>query len=413
MDTFSLSQLNRMVSEVIRETFANTYWLTAEISDVRVNSSGHCYLEFIEKNPSSNALVARAKGNIWNNTFRMLKPYFEQSTGQAFVSGIKILVKVTVDFHELYGYALTVLDIDPAYTMGDMQRQRQQILNQLEEDGVKDMNRELDFPLLPQRIAVITSATAAGYEDFLKQLHSNPYGFVFYPKLFPAVMQGEKTEASIIQALDAIYEYKDLFDLVVVIRGGGATSDLHGFDSYLLAANCAQFPLPIVTGIGHERDETVLDFIANRRAKTPTAVAALLIECMQEAFVSLAEIQQEIVGLSKEKIVSCSENLQADALRLKSGASVLLEQSKNSIEMLCANLGGSTLRLLDRKKHDLEIKEQFLQLSSPRHVLSKGYSITLKNGKAVKSKESLQEGDIIETVLFDGNVTSRVFLSEK
>lgn len=408
MDALSLSQLNRLVTEVIRDRFPDGYWLTAEISDVRVNASGHCYLEFVEKNSHNNALIARAKGNIWNHTFRMLKPYFEQSTGQAFVSGIKVLVKVTVDFHELYGYALTVHDIDPAYTMGDMQRQRQLILDRLEEEGVRDMNRELPFPLLPQRIAVITSATAAGYEDFLNQLEHNPYGLVFYPKLFPAIMQGEKTETSVIEALDRVFAHKELFDLVVIIRGGGSTSDLHCFDSYLLAANCAQFPLPILTGIGHERDETVLDLVANRRAKTPTAVAALLIESMQEVLSELLEIQQEIIAGSEEKISDCSNKLLAAAQQLRSGTGLLLEQHKRNIELFQHKLLNASSQFIERKKHRLAINEQFIQLSSPQHVLSKGFSITLKDGKAIKSKKDLQKGDTIETLFFDGKVKSRL-----
>lgn len=408
MEPITLSQLNRKVSEVIRTTFYDLYWLTAEISDVRQNASGHCYLEFVEKNQKTQALVARAKGNIWNQTFRVLKPYFEQSTGQAFVSGIKVLVKVSVDFHELYGYALTVHDIDPAYTMGDVQRQRQLILRQLEDEGVKDMNKELEFPVLPQRIAVITSSTAAGYEDFLEQLRQNPSSFVFYPKLFPAIMQGERVEASIIEALNRIYQHKEKFDVVVIIRGGGATSDLHCFDSYLLATNCAQFPLPIITGIGHERDETVLDHIANRRAKTPTAVASLLIDAIEESYLAVWDTYDEIASLCEGKISSHATHLQNYALRLHSKVGVLLGKNKNNLEVFQSQLRGASARFIDRKTHQIGIVEQFVELSSPLRLLARGYSLTLKDGKIVRKKEDIKEGDVLETVLSDGKIASKV-----
>jgi exodeoxyribonuclease VII large subunit len=353
-------------------------------------------------------MVAKSRGNIWNHTFRILKPYFEQATGQAFVSGIKVLVKVSIDFHELYGYSLTVLDIDPSYTLGDIQRQRQLILRQLAEEGVLDLNKELPFPLFPQRVAVISSATAAGYGDFLNQLEHNPSGFVFYPKLFPAMMQGEKIEDSVITALNRIYASKELFDVVVIIRGGGATSDLHGFDSYLLAANCAQFPLPVITGIGHERDETVLDYVANKRAKTPTAVAAFLIDWVMETWSELEEIHQNILDFYGEMLVLQKHRLQSSAYRLQTNTSILLEKYKASLQLYQTHIRNVSTQLIERKKHGLAVHEQFLQLSSPQHVLSRGYSVTLKDGKTVKSADVLQEGDTIQTIFSSGKVESIV-----
>ncbi len=408
MEPITLVQLNRMVSGTIRDAFPDTYWLAAEISDVRFNPNGHCYLEFIEKDPQTHTMVARAKGNIWNAVFRMLKPYFEQTTGQAFVSGIKVLVKVSIDFHELYGYALTVSDIDPSYTLGDMQRQRQLILRQLEEEGVLDLNKELEFPLFPQRIAIITSETAAGYEDFLDQIGNNPEGFVFYPRLFQANMQGEKTEESVIAALNRIYDHKELFDVVVIIRGGGSTSDLHCFDSYLLAANLAQFPLPVITGIGHERDETVLDFVANKRAKTPTAVATLLIDTMEESYQEILQIQSEIIDQCEERITSGIQQLQTDSYRLHANTTAILSRHKTALDLYRTSLRNASTRYFSQKRHQLEAIDQFLQLSSPKHILSKGYSITLKEGKAVKSATSLEEGDYIETVFAEGKSRSQV-----
>lgn len=278
----SLYELNALVKRSIHACLPDTYWVQAELSDVRSNYSGHCYLEFVQKEPRGNNLIAKARGTIWSNVYRLLKPYFEEETGQAFVAGIKVMVKVTVEFHELYGYSLTVQDIDPTYTLGDMARRRREILKQLEEEGVLTLNKELEIPLLAQRIAVISSATAAGYGDFCNQLEQNSYGFVFYPHLFPAIMQGERVEQSVITALDAIHACRDDWDVVVIIRGGGATSDLSGFDTYELAANCAQFPIPIITGIGHERDDTVLDFVSHTRVKTPTAAAEYLINHLHD-----------------------------------------------------------------------------------------------------------------------------------
>ena len=283
MDALSLYDLNVLVRRSLEQCLPDTYWIQAELSDVRTNSTGHCYLEFVQKDARSNSLIAKARGTIWSNVFRLLKPYFEEATGQAFVSGIKVLVQVTVSFHELYGYSLTVQDIDPTYTLGDMARRRKEILKQLEEEGVLLLNKELDIPRLPQRVAVISSSTAAGYGDFCHQLKNNPGGFYFYTELFPALMQGDRVEESVLVALDKINSRLESFDVVVIIRGGGATSDLSGFDTYLLAAACAQFPLPVITGIGHERDDTVLDSVAHTRVKTPTAAAEFLIGCMNDA----------------------------------------------------------------------------------------------------------------------------------
>ena len=300
METLSLYELNALVRQALERQVSATYWVQAELSDVRVNASGHCYVEFVQKSPRGNALVAKARGNIWANVFQMLKPYFEEATGQAFAPGIKVLVCVSVSFHELYGYSLTVHDIDPAYTLGDLAQRRREILRQLEEEGVLTLNKELPMPPLPQRVAVISSPTAAGYGDFRHQLEHNPRGYYFQVELFPAVMQGDAVEETVLDALDRINARLAEFDVVVIIRGGGATSDLSGFDTYMLAAACAQFPLPIITGIGHERDDTVLDSVAHTRVKTPTAAAEHLIARMDEAadrlYTLAARLQQAVRG---------------------------------------------------------------------------------------------------------------------
>ena len=408
MDFLSLSQLNTLISEEIRQAFPDTYWLLAETSDVRANKNGHCYLEFIEKEEASGNIIAKARAYIWKNTFQLLEPYFEGKTGQAFVSGIKVLVKVSVDFHPLYGYGLSVCDIDPTYTLGDIQRRRQEILKQLEEEGILTLNQELEIPLLPQRIAVITSPTAAGYEDFLEHLNKNKYGFAFYPHLFPAIMQGEQTESSIIAALEKIYAHIEMFDAVVIIRGGGASSDLLAFDSYLLASNCAQFPLPIITGIGHERDNTVLDFISFHRAKTPTAVADYLVCLLEEVFEELTDTQDCIVSGINETIQSSNEVLLQMTHYFPLYSNTILEKQGYTLQAIESNIQQATKRFLQEEASKLKEKESFFKLSSPEYILAKGYSITLKNGKAVKSKDSLQTGDTIQTVLSDGVIESLV-----
>jgi len=409
MDSFTLSQLNAQVGRAMKNAFPISYWVMAETSDVRINNR-HCYLELVEKNSSGNGFIAKARAYIWANTFELLKPYFEQTTGREFTSGLKILINVFIEFHPVYGYGLNVCDIDPSYTLGDLQAQRQAVLRQLEEDGILTLNKELEMPGLPQRIAVISSVTAAGYEDFCRHLADNRQGYVFYPKLFPAIMQGEQTEASIISALDKVFKYKDLFDVVIIIRGGGATSDLSAFDSYELAVNCAQFPLPVITGIGHERDDTVLDFIAFHRAKTPTAVADFLIEQVEETASGLFECQESI----RENILSgldiYNERLKIVAAHLPLFAQHLLEKEQLSLEMLRLKIRNSAFPFILAHESQLKEKESFFRFSSPDYILAKGYSITLKNGKAVKSAKELSQSDTIETIFSEGKIESRILV---
>ena len=402
----SLYELNGLVRRTIRDRMSETYWVQAELSDVRSNYSGHCYLEFIQKDASGNNLIAKARGTIWSNIYKMLKPYFEQETGQAFASGIKVLVRVSVDFHELYGYSLTVLDIDPTYTVGDMERKRREILRQLEEEGVIDLNKELEMPMLPQRIAVISSATAAGYGDFCNQLSNNPRGYGFYTELFPAIMQGERVEESIIAALDAIYARLEAFDVVVIIRGGGATSDLSGFDTYELAANCAQFPLPIITGIGHERDDTVIDLIAHTRVKTPTAAAAFLIACMDQVADRLDNLSFRLQQGVRNRLLWEHRRIEGLKQRIPSSAYKRISDAKYGLLAANRDLQMATRQFLSMKKHRLELLQQRLNDALPEKQLARGYSITLKNGKAVKDASALKEGDTLVTLLYKGKVES-------
>ena len=425
----SLFELNGLVRASIRACLPNEYWVQAELSDVRSNYSGHCYLEFVQKDTRSNALIAKARGIIWSNVYTRLRPYFERETGQAFVSGIKVLVKVTVDFHEQYGYSLTVVDIDPTYTLGDMARRRKEILLRLQQEGVLTLNKELEMPVPAQRIAVISSATAAGYGDFCNQLLHNEFGFVFYPKLFPAIMQGEKVESSIISALEQIYRQVSLWDAVVIIRGGGATSDLSGFDTYDLAANCAQFPLPIITGIGHERDDTVLDMVSHTRVKTPTAAAEYLIANLRTTAEALESYAAVLSTVIPERLAREKERLDRWVSRIPAQVQIRLQREGFRQERVCGRMKTAwqnrlvkeefRLQLLPRlsvalnsriqkENHRMELLEQQVKAASPERLLKKGYSITLKNGKAVTDVSQLEPGDEVETRIAKGSFISIV-----
>ena len=402
----SLYELNGLIKRSIRSCMPDTYWVQAELSDVRSNYSGHCYLEFVQKDVLGNNLIAKARGTIWSNIYKMLKPYFEQETGQTFASGIKVLVQVAVEFHELYGYSLTVLDIDPTYTVGDMARKRREILRQLEEEGVIDLNKELDMPMLPQRIAVISSATAAGYGDFCNQLQNNPRGYDFHTELFPAIMQGERVEETILAALDAINGRVDDFDAVVIIRGGGATSDLSGFDTYLLAASCAQFPLPIITGIGHERDDTVIDSVAHTRVKTPTAAAEFLIAKMDKCADVLDEMSSRLMQGVRNRLLWEHRRMESLTQRIPTSAYKRISEAKYALLSARRDIQLASQSFLSMKKHRLELLQQKLNDALPEKQLARGYSITLKDGKVVKDASTLKEGEKLITVLHQGRIES-------
>lgn len=409
MDALSLYDLNALVRRCLEQCLPDEYWVQAELSEVRTHpATGHCYVEFVQKDPRGNNLVAKVRGVIWSNVFRLLRPYFEESTGQAFEAGIKVLVQVSVSFHELYGFNLTVHDIDPTYTLGDMVRRRREILKQLEDEGVLTLNKELFMPVLPRRVAVISSPTAAGYGDFRHQLEHNPRGYAFQVTLFAAAMQGDRVEASILEALDAINSRVERFDVVVIIRGGGATSDLSCFDTYLLAAACAQFPLPIITGIGHERDDTVLDSVAHVRVKTPTAAAEYLIARMDEAADRLNDLVVRLhegvtarLEQERRRLYQCRNRIPASAVRRVSSA---------QLELLTArkDLHRSVETLLARHRHRLELFRQRLADASPEKLLARGYSLTLKDGRAVKDASRLHEGDVLVTQVHKGTLTSIV-----
>ena len=408
MNSISLSELTDQIQQTIRLSFETPIWIRAEISELRENQGGHCYLELIEKDSDSDTLLAKTKATIWASTYRMLKPYFESSTGQTLRSGLNVLVAVTVEFHGVYGFSLNIRDIDPTFTIGEMATRRLQIIRQLEEDGIVDMNKQLPFPEIPQRLAIISSPTAAGYGDFCDQLKNNSSHFTFYTKLFPAVMQGEQTESSIISALEKIYENIDLFDVVVIIRGGGATTDLACFDSYELALNCAQFPLPIIAGIGHQRDISILDMVAYTNLKTPTAVAEFLISCLQDAENQVVNIIADIQNLVKSNIENESRFIVQTQMRIKQTLRSWVIQKTHSLDRQKNRLK-STLRMqLLKENNKLALLGKNIETHSPNFLLKHGYTITTLNGKRITSARQVKSGDKIRTFVHNGEFGSEV-----
>ena len=404
---YTLRQLNLLVREAIEETLPDEYWVEAELSECRENS-GHCYMELIEKDEHSNTPVARASAKCWRQTWQMVKPYFERTTGQPLRAGMKVLVKVYAQFHEAYGFSWIISDIDPTYTLGDMARKRQEIIRQLKEEGIFDLQRELRIPTFAKRIAVISAQNAAGYGDFCRQLEDNDYSFRFEVTLFPAVMQGEQVEQSVINALNSIYERIHDYDVVCILRGGGATADLSGFDTLALAENVAQFPLPIITGIGHDRDESILDMVANTKVKTPTAAAALLIDNLLRILERLDDASQRITYAVNQRISNQKTKIATMTTLIPTLAIRVVSDQRHRIELLENRLPVAIERRLTNQKHLLESLSIKLQGFDPQLLLSRGYSITLHNGRAVHDPRELKPGDEIETRVEKGTIHSVV-----
>ena len=451
-DQLTLFQLNNIVRGALKQCFPDRIWVRAELSEVREAGSGHCYLELVEKDPRTDEIIAKARGNIWRTTWLRLRPLFEEATGQKLTAGIKVLVEVSIELSELYGYSLTIANIDPSYTLGDMARHRAEILQKLEADGVRDMNRELTMTPTPQRIAVISSATAAGYGDFIDQLTRCEQGYAFYPHLFPALMQGSQAAASIIEQLDRINRHVELFDVVVIIRGGGATSDLNCFDNYPLALNVAQFPLPIIVGIGHDRDETVLDSIAHTRVKTPTAAAEFLISRMDEAAARIVELRNRIEQRIGERMLIEKGRLTTLTQRIPLLIEGLIEREKGRMRLAQADIRNRVGSLIEAQKHAVQVAsvsipqlisnrvsaaslridylsqsvcqaipmrldyarmqldglEKIVNLTSPESILRKGYTLTTSGGRIVRSLADLHRGDRITLLLADGQAEALV-----
>ena len=383
MKQYTLSELCSCIDEALSMELNDTYWVRTEIASL--TERGHCYMELVEK-AKNNAIAAKLRATCWQHVYHLLSAYFANETGQTLAVGMQVLLQVEVSFHAVYGLSLNVVGIDPTFTLGDLARQRQLTIQRLQEDGVMDLQRSLPLPLLPRRVAVISAADAAGYGDFCHQLQSNSGGFRFRTQLFPAVMQGEQSPASIIAALQQIADTTDLYDLVVIVRGGGATTDLRNFDDYSLAFHCANFPLPIIAGIGHTRDVSVVDMVVHTSVKTPTAAAEWLIAAMQAQADRLGELQ----------------------LRLQRVVQMAVRKQHSKLDALWQSLRFATHGRLHRQRTQLEFWEKTIALHSPERIYRMGYSLTTVNGKIVKSINDVKAGDHLLTHTADGTITSEV-----
>ena len=407
----TLFELNHLVRDVLECEMPDEYWVEAELSECH-ESKGHCYMELIQKDERNATPIAKADAKCWASKWMLIRPYFERTTGERLRAGMKVLLKVYPQFHEAFGFSWIVTDIDPTYTLGDMARKRQEIIRQLKEEGVFDLQRELELPLFCQHIAVISSESAAGYGDFCHQLSDNPYGFQFQTQLFPAIMQGEGVSQSIISALENIYNGPcstvngQCFDCVVIIRGGGATSDMSGFDTLSLAENVANFPLPIITGIGHDRDESILDMVSHTRVKTPTAAAAFLVDHLKGVLDTIEGAQSLITHYARQKLSTLQSQLATiQEILPKLFLAVKIRQDAR-IENLEARFPLLAERRLTAERHRLQLTEEKLKALDPQLLLKRGYSITLHNGKAVHNPLALKAGDEIETRLEKGTIKS-------
>ncbi|MGM9746840.1 MAG: exodeoxyribonuclease VII large subunit [Paludibacteraceae bacterium] len=406
-ESFSLSELGSRLKMSIKSSFSEPVWVRAEISELHENANGHCYLELIEKSATTDTLVAKQKATVWAFTYRLLKPYFESETGTSLRPGMKVMLLCEVEFHEVYGISLNVRDIDPVFTVGEMAVRRAEIIRRLTDEGIVDMNKQLPLPPVPQRVAVISSASAAGFGDFCDQLHHNPFGYVFYTKLFPATMQGAQTEQSVIAALDKICDFIDNFDVVVIIRGGGATSDLAAFDNYNLALHCAQFPLPIISGIGHQRDESVVDLVAHTRVKTPTAAAELLVACVNDFEQNTDEMAQNAVSAMRDIVQNCTLHLQHCTARL-TVAQHLCARYDMALNQMAMRLRNVAKMAVSSEEKRMAVVEKSLEYADPAVLLQRGFTLTTRNGKVLTSPAEVQVGDVIETHLKGGTLTSVV-----
>lgn len=404
--TFTLLELNHMVRETIERQMDGKYWVEAELSDL--HDRNHCYMELVENDPFGPTPLAKARAVCWANRWTALRSKFERQTQQQLRPGIKVRMMVTPTFHEAYGFAYQVSDIDPDYTLGDIVRKRMEIIRQLKEAGIFDLQRELVLPRFAQRIAVISSAQAAGYGDFCHQIDDNSYGLSFSHELFAAIMQGEQVEQSVIAALDRINARIDEFDVVVIIRGGGATTDMSGFDTLALAENVANFPLPIITGIGHDRDECILDMVSYMRVKTPTAAAAFLIDHLSEVYTALVSARERIGRIAERHLAYEKMRLKQFADRIPTLFALTRERQTKRIDALAHRLDSAATQRLERERHRLQLVAQRAQAQDPIHILRRGYSITLHNGHALRSGDELADGDIIETRLEQGTLKSEI-----
>ncbi len=406
--SLSLSELLGRAGKALNKAFPGPQWIMAEILELHVNTRGHCYLELIEKNPDNDSLVAKARATIWASKYSMLRPYFESTTGIPLKSGIKLLCQGNIELHPLYGLSINITDIDPAYTLGDLARKKQEVIAKLRSEGVMEMNKELPFPLVPQRIAVISSGTAAGYGDFMESVTENSHGYLLHAFLYPAVMQGDEAPSSIMEALDAIFSSGEAYDCVVIIRGGGSKADLECFNNHDLAYYITQFPLPVLTGIGHDRDESVVDMVAARGLKTPTAVAEFLVDQLLAFDFRLSAYSDSLSSLVTGAVQRQRILLEKMSGDLGHGTRGFLLRRKDHLEQASKRMKLAVDNLLARKNDHLSLLETRNGLVDPVMILRRGYSMTLYKGKPISGIEGIAPEDLLETRLHRGKIISKV-----
>lgn len=429
MDAITLRQFNERIARLVNTPAMHNVWVTAELLDVAVRG-GHCYMELIDKDPSTGQTMAKIRGIIWASSYHALSHRFLEATGQQLSTGLKVMLCVSANFHSVFGLSLVISDINPEYTIGDVLRRRRMMIERLQKEGIFDLNRTLPWPDVAQRIAIISAPGAAGYGDFIHQLYTNPRRLRFSTRLFKATMQGDKAPADIIDALTRISVQTDDWDAVVIIRGGGSTSDLATLDNYELASHIAQFPLPIIVGIGHERDITILDYVANMRVKTPTAAAEWLITHNNEALqnlrmlggVLLQAVTDRIQGSQRQMsfiegripAIACSAiersraRLRQTAISVKGITSSALRSNMDKLSNLAQAIVRNNAVNIEKKKASLDSLESLLEALSPLSTLKRGYSITRIDGKSIKDVSSIRNGDTITTTLANGTLTSTV-----
>jgi len=405
MAQLTLFELNNLIKSKLETHLAPNYWVIAEISELRLNQKGHCYMELVEK--ENNFIQAKIRANIWSYTYRTLSSQFEQATSTSLKPGIKVLFNLSVNFHEVYGLSLTVNDIDPNYTIGERSRLKEETILRLQKEELIHKNKQLELPLVPQKIAIISSESAAGYGDFMNQLNNNNRFYHFHTKLFPAMMQGNEAVISIRTSLKEIYESEISLDAVVIIRGGGAQADLDCFDTYELARAISLFPLPVLTGIGHERDQTVADSVAHTSLKTPTAVAEFLITGMGRFDDLLDEYLYKIEKVCEAKLIIEQQHLQYLSNQIRQSAQQILTTDNHQLEQKSLTLRHISKRYLERQQAQITTLDKQLNLIDPATILNRGYSITLKNGKSVVNQQ-VEIGDLLETRTLNKNIQSEV-----
>lgn len=425
-NTITLQEFNNRIKRLLADPSVMNCWVVAETTDVRINQ--HCYLQLLEKNSKTGATVAKIKAIIWGSQFRFLNARFKQVTGRDIGNDMKIMVCLSVNYSPQYGLTVVINDINPEFTLGDMERQRQEILNRLTQEGIIGQNKTVPVPPVLQRIAIVSAAGAAGYGDFMKQLTDNKYGVCFYPCLFQATMQGVKTVPTVLAALDKVEQNQHLFDCVVIIRGGGGTEELNSFDNYDLARRVATFPLPVIVGIGHERDITVLDYVAGIRVKTPTAAAEHIILQAANALAHIGDLSNQVVSIARDYIARAKEQLSYYAGNLPIMAQRIIDTNTLRLQNFIQNIPLHVQRRIEGENAQLarqkdaiknavaqvKMKETMrlealgdkIELLSPRKVMARGYTLTTCEGKIMTDAAQLEAGKLVTIHFRDGKVVA-------